>query len=191
MFLLTDPKISFILLNPENKSVSELQNNWNYERLCSVLYSKDYTVIPIKELYQNQYSRSFLGISGCSNNDEFRLEVLSILEFLDIEESIIKYLDTSDPVKIEKSGKETPLKFSVYESDDNSKTYIHEGVSFCFKESQRYFIPKKKTDLKEGMVVEFFNNNKWNKKQIIKLDDEFDKMYNLLIKYEKLRIPSN
>jgi len=191
MFSLADPKVSFILINPESKLVSDLQNNWNCERLCSVLYSKDYTVIPIKELYNNQYSKSFLGISSNDSNDEIRLESLNILEFLQIDEAIVKYLDTSDPVRIERSGKETPLAFTVYESDENCKIYIHDGISFSFKEAKRYFSPKKKSDLKRGMVVEYFNNNKWNRKEIVELDEEFDKMYNLLIKYNKLRIPSN
>lgn len=190
MFLLTDPKISFILLNSENKSVSDLQNNWNCERLCSVLYSKDYTVFPLKEVYQNEYSRAFLGISSESNNDDIRLDALDILEFLDIEDGIIKYSGESQPVRLTKTGHETPLNFSTYESSENSKVYIHEGVSFSFKESQRYFVPKKKEDLKSGMIIEYMNNNKWNKKEINDLDEEFDRMYRLLIKYEKLRIPT-
>jgi len=190
MFQLINPKLSFILINPEVSNATNLENNWNCERLCSVLYSKDFTVIPIRELYQDKYSRAFLGISPNTNNDLIRQEALQILEFLDIEEAIIKYIDSESPTKITKSGEETPLTFSVYESDDNSKIYIHDGVSFSFRESTRYFFPKKKDHLKSGMVVEYYNNNKWNKKQIVKLDEEFDKMYNLLIKYDKLRIPT-
>lgn len=190
MFQLINPKLSFILINPEVSNATNLENNWNCERLCSVLYSKDFTVIPIRELYQDKYSRAFLGISPNINNDHIRQDALQILEFLDIEEAIIKYIDSQSPTKITKSGEETPLTFSVYESDDNSKIYIHDGVSFSFRESTRYFFPKKKEHLKSGMVVEYYNNNKWNKKQIVKLDEEFDKMYNLLIKYDKLRIPT-
>ena len=188
MIDLFNPTISFILINPELSNVSNLQNNWNCERTCSVLYSKDFTVIPIKELYQNKYTRAFIGISSSQNNDEIRQDAIQILDFLDINEGVIKYIDNKNPTLIDKFGRETPLFFSVYESDENSKIYIHGGVSFSFKEEKRYFLPQKKEHLKDGMVVEYFNNNKWIQKQIVKLDEEFDKMYKLLIKYQKLRI---
>jgi hypothetical protein len=190
MFQLNDPNISYILINPEKKDNTQLENNWNCERLCSVLYSKDLTVVPIKELYKNKYSRSFFGIFPLTNNDELRQETLQILEFLHINEAIIKYNGSTSPIKITKFGEEIPLTFSVYENDENSRIYIHNGVSFSFKETTRYFLPKHKDHLKNGMVVEYFNNNKWNTKEIVKLDEEFDKMYKLLIKYDKLRIPT-
>jgi len=191
MFNLTDPKLSYVLINPEVEGASLLENNWNCERLCSVLYSKDSTVISLKELYQNKYSKSFIGIMSSSNNDEIRQDVLQILNFLKIESAIVKYLDQENPVSITMNGEEKPLLFNSYGIDEGLKVYIHEGVAFSFVEQKRYFHPKKKEHLKNGMVIEYFNNNQWNKKQILDLDQEFDKMYNLLIKYEKLRIPTN
>jgi hypothetical protein len=188
MFNLTDPSISFILISPEIKGYSHLDNNLNCERLCSVFYSKDYTVVPLQGYHKKSFEKSFLGLSPATNNDEIRSDVLHILEFLDIKSAIIKYLGEKDPIKIDKNGQETLLSFSVYESGEESKIYIHNGVSFSFKEQKRYFFPKKKADLKQGMDVEYFNNNKWNSKKIVHLEQEFDKMYNLLIKYEKLRV---
>lgn len=188
MIDLSNPKVSFIIVNPEMSDISELQNNWNCERTCSVLYSKDFTLFPIKELYKNKYTRAFLGISPSQNNDEIRQDAIQILEFLDINDGVIKYLGDKNPTKIDKFGRETPLIFSVYESDENSRIFIHEGISFAFVEQKRYFIPKKKEHLKEGMMIEYFNNNMWNKKQILKLNEEFEKMYKLLMKYEKIRI---
>ena len=38
------------------------------------------------------------------------------------------------------------------------------------------------------MFVEYFNNNKWNQKQITNIESEYDKTFKLLIKYDKLRI---
>ena len=189
MYLLTDPDISFILINPKVKESSQLENIWNCERLCSVLYSKDFTVFPLKEMYQNQYTECFLGISSENSNDEIRNEALQVLEFLNIDQAIIKYVGVSNPTLILKNGVEKLLEFAAYEGDENSKTYIHDGVSFCLKESTRFYYPTKKEQLKDGLIVEYYNNNKWNKKQIVKLDEEFDKMYNLLIKYNKLRVP--
>jgi len=191
MFNLTDPKLSYILINPEVNGASLLENNWNCERLCSVLYSKDFTVIPLKELYQNKYSKSFIGIIPSSNNDEIRQDVLQILNFLKIESAIVKYLDQTNPFNITMNGEEKPLTFNAYRIDEQSKVYIHEGVAFSFVEQKRYFFPKKKEQLKSGMLIEYFNDNQWKEKQINNLDQEFDKMYNLLMKYEKIRIPTN
>jgi hypothetical protein len=190
MFSLTDPKISFILITPETDSCTPLENNLNCERLCSVLYSKDFTVFSLKEWHQNKYRRSFLGISSENSNDDIRQESIHILEFLDIESAVIKYLDSDTPVSISKHGVERLLEFSMYESDENSKIWIHEGISFSFREKVRYHYPTKKEHLKSGQVVEYYNNNKWNTKEIVKLDEEFDKMYKLLMKYNKLRIPT-
>ena len=86
MYLLTDPDISFILINPKVKESSQLENIWNCERLCSVLYSKDFTVFPLKEMYQNQYTECFLGISSENSNDKIRNEALQVLEFLNIDQ---------------------------------------------------------------------------------------------------------
>ena len=38
------------------------------------------------------------------------------------------------------------------------------------------------------MIVEYFNENKWTKKQISNIETEYENMYKLLIKYKKLRI---
>jgi hypothetical protein len=38
------------------------------------------------------------------------------------------------------------------------------------------------------MIVEYYNNNIWNQKTINDLDSEYDKLYRLMIQYEKLRI---
>jgi hypothetical protein len=192
MFNLTDEKISYILICPETDSVSKLENNWNCERACSVLYSKDQTVFQINEIRKDKYFKNFLGISPLTNNDEIRQDYLHILEFLNLESCVIKYLGDKQPNILIKSGQEKLLTFSDYESkSENSGVYIHEGVTFCLKEVDRYFFPNKKEHLKNGMVVEYFNNNKWSKKEINNLDEEFNKMYKLLMKYNKLRVSSN
>ena len=81
------------------------------------------------------------------------------------------------------------LFYRAFNTDSENVSYLYRGLSFSFVESKRYWVPKSKEDFKVGMIVEYFNNNQWNKKQILDLDQEFDKMYNLLIKYNKLRVP--
>jgi hypothetical protein len=188
MFKLSDPTISFILLEPVNETNTDYVNNVNCEKTCSVLYSKDYSVISIKEYSTDTNKNCYLGVTSLTNNDDIRNETLNILNFLDLESAVLKYLGDSDPVRVYKNGNEHPLKFKLYESTEGSKKYLLEGISFSFEEKIRYFFPKKKEHLKTGMVIEFLNNNKWNQKQIVDLDTEYDKLYKLLIKYDKLRI---
>ena len=39
------------------------------------------------------------------------------------------------------------------------------------------------------MIVELFSNNKWIEKKIVNPEEEFNKIYNLMMKYNKIRIP--
>ena len=188
MIRLDDEKLSFILINPFTDSISQYENSVKEQRLTSVLYSKDYTLYPIKEYYEGKYTECLLGISSAVSNDEIRNETLQILDFMDIDDAIIKYLDETKPVKINKVGQEKLLSFSIVENNSESKVYITDGSQFSFKEEKRFFYPSKKEQLKEGMTLEYFNNNMWNTKEIKNLDTEFEKMYKLLMKYNKIRI---
>jgi hypothetical protein len=51
-------------------------------------------------------------------------------------------------------------------------------------------MPKKKEDFRQGMIIEYFNNSQWNEKIVFDLDTEWDKMYKLLVKYDKIRVLS-
>ncbi len=76
----------------------------------------------------------------------------------------------------------------MYNTDSENRSYLHNGVSFSFVEAKRYWKPKSAEDLKIGMVVEYMNNNKWFEKKIQNPKDEWDKMYKLLLKYDRLRV---
>jgi hypothetical protein len=186
--MINDPKLSFLLLEPINPNVSVYENKINCERTCSVLWSKEYSVIPVKEYNNYTHNECFLGISNLSNNDEIRTEALNILNFLNLEYGILKYVGESHPVKIHKSGQEDFLETKIYESNEDNKVYMIDGLSFSFITKNRYFYPRLKEHLKKGMIVEYYNNNIWNQKTINDLDSEYDKLYRLMIQYEKLRI---
>jgi hypothetical protein len=120
-----------------------------------------------------------------------RKDSIYLLDSFHQESVIIKYVGEKSSSKILSNGYEKPMSVALYNSDSNNKTYLYNGVSFSFIEEKRYYSPKQKSDLKNGMIIEYFNNSKWNTKQILDVDKEYEELYRLLIKYNKLRIESN
>lgn len=182
-----DKNVAYILISPEKSFNLPLENQVACERLCSVLYSKGYTILPVQGYYKNKYEKSFLAFTDDSN-DDLRFDAIFLMDMFEQDTVIVKYRGDEFANKIFKDGSEKNLSLSTYDSEAKDKTFLHNGLSFTFTESKKYFFPKKKEELKSGMVVEFFNNNKWTTKQIGNLDVEFERMYKLLIKYEKLRV---
>jgi hypothetical protein len=191
MFNLSDPNISYILFSPESETNSEEENKSLYERACSILYSKDYTIISVKGFCDGLYENSFIALPKSPNNDDLRKDSIYLLDSFHQDSVIIKYVGEESSSKILSDGSEKPMSVALYNSDLNNKTYLYNGVSFSFIEEKRYYSPKQKSDLKNGMIIEYFNNNKWNTKQISDIDKEYEELYRLLIKYNKLRIESN
>ena len=191
MFNLSDPNISYILFSPESETNSEEENKSLYERACSILYSKDYTIISVKGFCDGLYENSFIALPKSPNNDDLRKDSIYLLDSFQQDSVIIKYVGEESSSKILSDGSEKPMSVALYNSDLNNKTYLYNGVSFSFIEEKRYYSPKQKSDLKNGMIVEYFNNSKWNTKKILDVDKEYEELYRLLIKYNKLRIESN
>jgi hypothetical protein len=182
---------SYILISPEKKINTAQENAVNCERVCNILYSKDYTIFPVTGYWEGKFEKSFIAFPGSDNNDDLRLDALYLMDFFEQETVIVKYKGSEEATKINFDGSEKPLKFVLYDSDSTNKTYLMNGVSFSFVESKKYYFPKDKNDLKDGMLVEYFNNEKWNQRIIGSVDLEFERMYKLLIKYGKLRVEYN
>jgi hypothetical protein len=191
MFNITDPNLSYILFSPESKDSSEEVNKKNCEKACSMLYSKDYTVLFLTGLYEGNYEKSFLAIQSEQNDDELRKDLIYFLDSFHQECGIIKYRNDDKPHKIFENGTEKPLSVILYNSDSNNKTYLYDGISFSFNEEKRYHFFRKKEELKPGMIVEYLNNNKWIEREIINVDSEYKDLYELLMKYSKVRISVN
>lgn len=188
MFNLLDKNVSYIIVSPEKYSNTSLQNNVNCEKLCSILYSKDYTIFPITGFYEGKYEKSFLAISSSNNNDELRFDAIYVMDQFEQDSVIVKYKFDESVSKILNDGSEKTLSLLIYDSNLQNKSYLYNGISFSFVENKRYYFPKKKEDLKNGMLVEYFNNNKWHQREVSNIDVEYEKMYKLLIKYEKIRV---
>jgi len=174
---LKDPKISYLLASADNVN-----------SLISYLYSRDYHLLDIKGYYQGKFENSVLAFTSLPNN-ELRKDALHILEHFKQDSMILKYQDETTAKKIFGDGQEKPMGILLYNTDSENKSYIYEGISFSFVEQQLYYFPKKKEDFKSGMIVEYFSNNKWLERKVSDPETEYNKMYNLLIKYNKIRIP--
>jgi hypothetical protein len=158
------------------------------EDMISVLYAKDYQIITIKSYYKGQYDDSVIAFGEVDNNN-LRKDVLFLLNHFQEEFAIIKYLNEKSHKKIFKDGSEKLLNIVYYNTDLEKKLYLYNGLSFSFVESVRYWKPTKKDDFKVGMKVEFLNNNnKWCEKKIENPSEEYEKLYKLLIKYDKIRV---
>jgi hypothetical protein len=177
MLDLKNPQISYILVSAES-----------IVALTSYLYSRDYHLLDIKGYYDGKFEDSVMAFTNLSP-DEIRQDCLHIMDHFDQDCVILKYKDQTSAVKIFRDGQERPMGILLYNTDSNNKSYIHDGLSFSFVEQQLYYFPKKKEDFKSGMIIECFSNNNWQERIIYNVDTEFDKMYKLLMKYNKIRIP--
>lgn len=175
---LTDNKISYIIIS-SNK----------IDDMMSILWAKEFRIIPIEGYYKGQYEKSIIAYSDI-DNDELRRETLFLLNHFKQECAIIKYLGETGAKKIFYDGSEKPLGIVMYNTDDDNMSYLHNGVSFSFVEQKRYWIPKDKEDLKVGMIVEYLNKDKWLQHEIKNPSLEYDRLFKLLIKYNKVRIAS-
>ena len=158
--------------------------------MVSILYAKDYHVIPIKGYYRGHYEDSVIAFSKVDNNDELRKDILFLLNQFQQECAIVKYFGETSAKKIFSDGSEKPLGIVMYNTDAENFSYLYNGVSFSFIESVRYWKPTKKEDFKVGMLVEYFNNNKWYERKVENPSDEYESLYKLLVKYDKVRVVS-
>lgn len=157
--------------------------------IVSVLYAKDYQIIPIKEYYKGVYGDSIISF-GRVDNDNLRNDVIFLLNHFHEDFAIIKYFGETVVKKILKDGSEITLDLNIYNTNDENVSYICDGISFSFEEATRYWKPTKKEDFKIGMVVEYCNNNKWYQKKVDNPTEEYEKLYKLLIKHDKIRVAS-
>ena len=99
-----------------------------------------------------------------------------------------EYKGETEPKKILKDGSEIPVGINVYDSNSENINYIYNGVSFTFNEIKQYFHPKERKDIKAGMIVEILHNKIWVEKTILNPDLEWENLYKLLSKYDKVRV---
>ena len=186
MINLTDTNLSYLICSQEHKILSQIDNNARCNRFMNMLWSMNYTVIPIYAYENGSYEKNYLGICA-EDNDTLRKEAIFMMNEFSKDDIIVKYKGDDTLSKIVFDGNEIPIDITYYDNS-SKKSYIHEGISFTLTDRKKYFFPKQKEDLKSGMIIEYFNNNRWSSKQVTNLELEYDKMYKLLMKYEKIRV---
>ena len=189
MINLSEPNISYLLISPQKVSNTPHENLLNYNRLQNILWAKNWTLIPVMGYYKQEYEKSFICICPYDNNN-LRAEAIFLMDEFGQESVILKYAGDTNPYHIFNDGREKPLSLTIYDNNLENKTYLYNGVSFSFQERKRYYFPKKRQEIKDGMLVEYFNNNKWIPRKVSNIETEWDKFYKLLVKYEKVRIES-
>ena len=178
MLGLEHPNTSFMLISSEN-----------LEQMYSVLYAKNYQLLPIKSYFEGRFEESIMAF-GHKENEDLRRDALFLLGQFGEKSAIVKYLGESEAKKVFFNGSEDPMDIVMYNTNESNKSYIHSGISFSFVEKTRYWKPKSQEDLKIGMVVEYQNNNKWHERIVRNPKEEWEKLYKLLTKYDKVRIPA-
>lgn len=176
---LTDLRISYIIISSRK-----------LDDMISILYAKEFQIIPIKGYYKGNYEDSVIAYNTNISNDILREESIFLLNHFKEECAIIKYTGEGGAKKIFFDGSEKPLGIIMYNTDDENVSYLHNGLSFSFVEQKRYWKPTQKEHFKTGMIVEYFNKDKWLSHQIKNPSKEYDRLFKLLIKYDKVRVPS-
>ena len=176
-------------LEQPNASYMLISSSDNLDQITSVLYAKNYQIFPIKGYFEGKFEDSIIAF-GRTDNDELRNDALFLLGHFNEKNAIVKYLGESDAKKVFFNGSEDPMDIVMFNTNESNKSYIHSGISFSFVEKIRYWKPRSQEDLKIGMIVEYQNNNKWYERIVRNPKEEWEKLYKLLIKYDKVRIPA-
>lgn len=174
---LENPQISYLLISSDK-----------LDDIISVLYSRDYQILEMKNYESGIFNDSILAY-GTIDSDSLRSDIIFLLDKFDVESAIIKYKGENKPRRISNTGSEKILSVSTYNENCES-SFIYKGMSFSFFEEKRYWVPKQKEDFRVGMIVEYFNNNQWNEKLVENPNEEWDSMYKLMLKYDKIRVQS-
>jgi hypothetical protein len=188
MLDLKDNNLSYILCSADVQELSQIDNDIRNKKMVNLLYGLDYSLMAIPAYAQDLYEKNYLAFN-LSDNDKIRKDAILLIKEFYMNEIIVKYKNNDLLTKIKYDGSEVPVDIVYYDNDLDRKKYIYETLTFCLYEKKRYFFPKKKEDFKQGMILEYCNNNKWYTKEIVNLESEYDKMYKILSKHEKIRIP--
>lgn len=184
---LIDKDINYMIISSYSKDLSDYDNHININRLQDKLYIKEFTLIKL----QNAHNEVFFFAYKKCNNNELRYDAIELLDEFKQEFVIVKYLKEETVTKIMHDGSERNMVLENYNPNTSDIDFFTNGFTFSFKEQKRYYTPTKQSDFKQGMIVEYKNNEgSWVEKEVLDPIKEYENLYNLLIKYKKIRIPA-
>ena len=187
---LLDPKAYYLIVSSHSDLNDDYTNNILSSRLEDRLYRNEFKIVPFKK---KGGGKSFLAFKeNCEDNNMLRYEAIEINDLFYQDYCYVKYFEEDTIKKILKNGSEVNTKLTNYNNEENEITFFNENMAFSLIDLQKYYIPKKKSDIKQGMVVEIMNNKgHWIPRKVENIDNEWEKMYKLLVRYEKIRILDN
>ena len=182
---LDDSYINFIIISAYRGEDDNLENRLRHSKLHDTLIHRDFNVM---EMSGNQ--PCYIAYKECDNND-LRYDAIELMDQYKQQYVIVKYKGEVESKKITYEGKELLLGLVEYSGEQESnENFFVEGRAFSFEPRKRYWTPKKVGDIKEGMVVELKDNSgNWVEKVVKDPEVEYERMYKLMSRYNKLRIP--
>lgn len=177
------------MLNLNNLNVSYfIISSKQIDATKTLLWAKEWDILPLKGLYENITEDSLLASKSDIDNSELKKEAIFILNMFKEDCCIIKYKNKKTSNKLYNNGTETELSEAFFNIESTNKSYLYNGSFFSFNEVKSYKIIESKKELKNGMIIEYFNNKNWTNTSIFDIDNEWESFYKLLAKYKKVRI---
>jgi len=188
---LDNVKSYYILISAYSNQQDDYTNRIMSSNLEDALYLMDYKLYKLGNgTNRIAYIAHKESVTEEDNND-LRYDAIELMDKFYQNSVIVKYYNEKKPKRILQDGSERPVRITNFNGDMNNSFYS-EGASFSFVDEQEYFTPNKPTDIKEGMIVEVKNNhNEWIPREVINSEREWEKMYKILVKYNRIRILKN
>lgn len=160
--------------------------------VLSYLYGKGYSVDEIVVyVAPNTLFKAFICTSEYINDDdEVRRSAIELQNDNIISECLINY-NNYGVVRLRKDGYEEQTICKVYETDTTYPIYIKDNISYSYPTSDRYIPITNKDQLRIGMLVELYSNGEWLEKFVDNLTVDYDNIYSLFIKHNKIRTKAN
>lgn len=183
---LLDVSTSYILFTPDTASS---EYSWICEKYTSLTHAKGYSDVELTSIGGDQiYNKTYISYYTQCDNDKIRRDALALLTEFDKNSIIVKYSWENKPKMILSDGSERLLDIRFYSNEITERIYIHNGISFGFETIKRFYFPSKKQDLHKNMIIELYNDTKWVEYIVDDVDSEWEDIYKIFAKYEKIRI---
>lgn len=169
----------------------QLQNRYilivpkNEEAVCSYLWSVDYDIDYMKT---DKGDTVLIADLPYVESKRLKYDISNLYNLSIIERAYIKYDNSGYIHEVFSGGEEESFKITYFPTNENTEFFIYKNYSFSINNFKKYWKPSEEKDFKEGMVVELLNNNNWITMKVENPQKEFNDIYKLFIKYDKIRV---